>query len=451
VTGVQTCALPISARRALVARLRAAADEGRLTAQDRAAARALSLAHEAALAWRDRYFLESLSPDGDATPAVPAPETAPAPDPLARELRARLRLDDHGDPAQAEGLDAAVRLLLESPSARELAAEFVKLSHPVTVSFEPLDSVLVGEGRHRSLAGIGGLTSHSSGDRVSLNAAYLQTDPRYQFSQLPGTLAHELLGHVFNEARAEAAGARSAMNLWEGDEELAAVTGWLVQAEVDGKLPTDAYLWTYLADPAAYHRTLHLVTPYYAESLSPADAARRGDAYAERLARAEKRIAFLEARLDPAADWAKVLDHFEQVHGVLKSRLIGLRLELVDSSSAAARGELARLRTIRDDLTRDLRRLKDPLFLSESAELARGLQDPFFADGERRIATLTGRLRALAAKIPPSPAGLPVPTPIGWDELARMYEQDRREHPEHWPPPVPGAPAPAGAILNASR
>lgn len=439
-------ALAAAARAKLMASLRAAADQGRLTAQDRAAAKALAVAHEAALAWRDKYFLDSLDP-GDG--AVAPPPAAPGPDPLARDLRARLRLDDHGDPAQAEALDMAVRRMLDSPSARELAAEFVKLGRTATVSFEPLDSVLVGEGPHRTLSGIGGLTSHTEGDRVSLNAGYLTTDPRYQFGQLPGTLAHELLGHVLNEARASAANALPAMNVWEGDEELAGLTGWLVEAEIDGRAPTDSYLWTYLADPGRYHRTLHLVTRYYAETLSPADAARREQVYAERLERARKRIAYLEARLDPAQDWGKVLDHFETVHAIASRRLFGLRLDLVDSSSAAARGELGRLREIRDGLTQDLKDLKDPARRGEGETLARGLQDPFFADGEKRIAALSGRLRAIVAKNPPFQSFTPDADAIGWDELSKMYEDDRRDHPEHWTPPAAGATAPAGAILTA--
>jgi len=452
-------ALARPAIQARVARLRAAAGEGRLTAQDRAEARALAAARGAALAWRDRYFLATLNPDEDpdASPAsgvyvpiAPAPAPPPGRDLLAAQLRAALILDDHGDPAQAEGLDMAVRLMLQSPTARELSAEFLKLNRRVKVSFEPLDGSLVGgEDKHKYVSGVGGLTSHVKGDWVQINIGYLQTDPRYQFSQVPGTLAHELLGHVFNDVRAENAGVTAAMNLWRGDEDTAGVTGWLVQAEVSGKVPADGYLWSYLADPEQYHRTLHLVTAYYAQSLSPEEAGRLDAVYAERLGRVSARLAELQSQFDDRTDWSALIDHFVKVHAVDKWRFVNLRDELLHPSTAAAHVEFDRLLDIRRALTQDLAELKDPARRSERADTAKLMRGPFFADSDKRLTVLSGRLRAFAAAHQPAPAPVEVPVPgvtvaviaqIDRDELRRMYRDDRRDHPEHWAAPEPAPP-----------
>lgn len=453
-------ALAKSAIQARLMRLRAAAGEGRLTAQDRAEARALAVARGAALAWRDQYFLASLNPDEDPGAPLPAGAYAPAAPPevptpgsdlLAAQLRAQLILDDHGDPAQAEGLDMAVRLMLQSPTARELSAEFLKLNRRVKVSFERLDGGLVGgDDKHKYVSGVGGLTSHAEGDWVQLNAGYLQTDPRYQFSSVPGTLAHELLGHVYNDARAEIAGVTPAMNVWRGDEDTAGVTGWLVQAEASGKVPSDAYLWSYLADPEQHHRALHLVTAYYAQSVSPEEAGRLDEVYAERLGRVCTRIAELQARFDDRADWGAIMDHFVKVHAVDPWRFRGLRDELLHPSTAAARGELDRLLDVRRALTKGLADLKDPVRRAEQADAAKLMRDPFFADSEKRLAALSDRLRAFAAARKPAPAPVEVlapgvtvtvVVPIGRDELKRMYQDDRRDHPEHWAePPLARAP-----------
>ncbi|MDE2512044.1 MAG: hypothetical protein KGL74_13050, partial [Elusimicrobia bacterium] len=412
----------------------------------------------AALAWGDKYFLDSLNPNDDGAAPPPAyapagpgtsPAAAPAPDTLSARLRARLILDDHGDPVQAEALDMAVRLMLQSPTARELAGEFLALNRRVRVSFEKLDGSLVdGDDKHKFVTGIGGLTSHSEGDWVQINAGYLQTDSRYQFRQIPGTLAHELLGHALNGARAENAGVTAAMNRWRGDEDTAGVTGWLVQAEVDGRVPDDAYCWSYLADPEAYHRALDLVTPYYAQSLSPEEADRVDQVYAERLARVAARIAELQAELNDPTDWGAVIDHFQQVHGVEEWRVRGLRDDLRHPKTAEWRVALGRLLDIRAELTADLDGLKDPVKRADAAATAKLMRDPFFADSAKRLAVLSDRLRALAAKAPSAPAAaedlvpgphVTVTTSLSWDDLRALYRDDRRDHPEHWRAPAPDA------------
>ena len=449
--GASLVAARVQAR---LVRLRAAAREGRLTEQDRAEARALAVLREATLAWNDRYFLGTLNPDeetgdsasGASAPRLEMPDPGPAgaADPLSLQLRSRLALDDHGDPKQAEALDMAVRLMLQSPTARELSAEFVKQNRTVKVSFEPLDGGAVDMvGQHKYVSGVGGLTTHGDGEWVQINAGYLQVEPRDQFHDVPGTLAHELLGHVYNEIRAENAGVSGAMNLWRGDEDTAGVTGWLVSAEVNGKVPADPYCWSYLDDPAKYHRTLDLVTAYYAQSLSPDEAAHRDEVYSERLGRVQACIAAIQAQLDDRTDWAAILDHFENQHGVEPWRLRALRDDLLQPSTAGVHVELERLLDIRRALTQDLAGSKDPVRRSENADLAKRMSDPFFADSEKRLAALSGRLRAFAAARKPAPAievpepGVTVTTSLSWDDVRRMYENDKRDHPEHWPTPAP--------------
>lgn len=423
-----------------LARLRADAREGRVTPSERAEARALAVLRAGALSFGDRYFLDSLNPEtADADPllhpvgAVPEPDPPSDRDELSAAMRRLVLFDDHGDPAQREALDAAFRLMMRSPTARALSAEFVAQGRRAKVSFETLDGGAVGEDKHKWLAGIGAVTERSSEDRIKINRGYLETPESTQFGDLPGTLAHELLGHALNGARAAAAGVGSAIDKWDGDEDLAGVTGWLVQAEIDGKARNDSYLWSYLSDPARYRRTRQLITVYYAESYSPDEANRLPEAYAERLERAQERIAFLEKRFAPRIDWVKAIDHFESpAHGIDPRRLASDRIDAEFASTAAARGELSRLDSIRDALASDLKTIREPYQRSRQADVAREMADPFFADAQRRLATMTDKLRAIATKNPP-PAPTPArPDEIGWPELFKMYDDDLRDHPDHW-------------------
>ncbi|MDD5302006.1 MAG: hypothetical protein PHS14_02770 [Elusimicrobia bacterium] len=421
--------------------LRAAAREGRATAADRAEARALAALRSSLMSLEDRWFLRSLSPelsDEDFVKvpepaAVPAPGPAAAADPLSARLRARLVLDDGGDPLAREALDMAVRRLLESPTARELAEEFVRRGVTVKVSFEAMEnSVVAVRGGRKSLSGYGGTSTHASGGGwVKLNRDYLRTDAVYQLQDLPATLGHELLGHALGAARAEAAGLDNAWNRWRGDEAAAGLTGWLVAAEL-GHVPNDAHLWRWLEDPEHYFREMHLAGGYYAKTFSAEEAADPAHAYRERLGRVDAALELFDRRAAEAVDWNKVIDHFETEHGADRRRFALVRAELASAAVPEERAaERERLLAVRRDLLAAAAALNDPAEKASLAAAAKSLQNPFFIEADARARLLGERLRA-AVSLAPKPAKRD-PEDLDAAELLAMYRKDLVENPSHWP------------------
>lgn len=423
--------------------LRSAAREGRATPADRAEARALAALRSSLLSLEDRWFLRSLSPElGDeefekaplpAGVPFPGPE-APA-DPLAARLRGRLELDDGGAPLAREALDMAVRRLLESPSARELAEELVRLGVTVRISFEPMEhSVLVDRAGRKSLAGYGGSSLRGSGGpRVSLNRDYLRVDTARQLEDLPATLGHELLGHALGAARAEAAGAGAAWNLWRGDEANAGVTGWLIAAEL-GRVPDDAHMRRWLEDPERYFREMHFAGSYYAMTFSREEAAEPARVIRERLARVDAALALIDFRAaEPVVDWDKVIDHFKFEHGVDPRRLALVRAELAAAIGSAPQersAERERLLAVRRELLAASASVDGPAERARFADAARTLSSPFFEAEEARGRILGERLRAAAPAVTKAPRD-----PADFDEgqIREMHRKDLLENPSHWP------------------
>jgi len=421
--------------------LRAAAREGRATAADKAEARALAALRSSLMSFEDRWFLRSLSPElNDAEfaqppepAAVPVPGPAGAADPLAARLRARLVLDDGGSALAREALDMALRRLLESPSARELAEEFVRLGATVKVSFAPMENSVVAErGGKKFLAGYGGTaTRGTAGSWVKLNEDYLATDTEYLLRDMPATLGHELLGHALGAARAEAAGLDEAWNRWRGDEHAAALVGWVIAAEL-GQLPHDEHLWRWLDDPESYFRGMHLAGGYYAKTFSAAEAKDPAHAYRERLGRVEAALELLDREAGETVDWNKVIDHLIAEHAADPRRLALVRAELANRSSHAERAvERERLLFVHRDLLAATSSLNDPVEAERQAAVARGMSHPFFNEAEARSRILGARLRAAAARAPkPAPRD---PTDLDAAAVLELYRKDLAENPSHWP------------------
>lgn len=421
--------------------LRAAAREGRATPADRAEARALAAARSSLLALEDRWFLRSLSPELDdeefiklpAPVLVPPPGPPAAADPLAVQFRARLILDARGDPLAREALDMAVRRLLESPTARELAADVVKRGLTIRVSFEELEnSVVAQRGGHRSIEGYGGLSTHGTdGPWIKLNRDYLRIDTAYLLRDLPSTLGHEVLGHALGAARAAEAGLVNEWNRWRGDEIGAGLVGWLVAAEL-GYDVEDAHMRRWLDDPEGYFRGMHLAGGYYAKTFSAEEAADPRHAYAERLGRVEAALELLDREAAESLDWNAVIDHFKTAHGVDPRRIALVRMELANAYHPAERAAArARLLDVRRELQAALASLDDPAEAASVAAAAKGLRGPFFVEAEARLSLLGDRLRAAAAAAPkPRPRD---PADFDMNQMREMYRRDLVENPSHWP------------------
>ncbi len=425
--------------------LRAAAREGRATAADKAEARALAAVRSSLMTFEDRWFLRSLSPElGDAEfakppepVAVPVPGPAGAADPLAARLRARLVLDDGGSALAREALEMALRRLLESPSARELAEDFIRVGATVRISFAQMDHSVVAERSGKKfLSGYGGIASHGAeGAWVKLNRDYLATDTEYLLSDMPATLGHELLGHALGAARAEPAGVDEAWNRWRGDERSAALAGWVIAAEL-GRLPHDEHMRRWLEDPESYFRGMHLAGGYYAKTFSAEEAKDPRHAYRERPARVDAALEVLDIEAADTMDWGKVIDHLIAAHGADARRLALIRAELANRPAPAERSAgRERLLAIRRDLIAAAASLDDPAEAARHAAAAKALANPFFAEAEDRARVLGERLRAAAARAPKrAPRD---PADLTAADLADLYRKDLIENPSHWPPLAP--------------
>lgn len=425
--------------------LRAAAREGRAGAADKAEARALAALRSSLMTFEDRWFLRSLAPELDdaafAKPpepaAVPVPAPAGAADPLAARLRARLIFDDGGDALAREALDMGVRRLLESPTARELAEELVRLGVTVKLSFAEMEHSLVAErGGKKFLLGYGGTATHgAAGAWIRLNRDYLKTDTEYLLRDLPATLGHELLGHALGAARAESAGVDAAWNRWRGDELSAGLAGWVIAAEL-GRLPHDDHMRRWLEDPESYYRGMHLAGGYYAKTFSAEEAKDPRHAYRERLARVDAALEALDLAAADATDWSKVIDHLIAEHGADPRRLALVRAEL-SNRPAPAEGvaERERLRAVRRDLLAAAAALEEPAEAASHAALAEGLKNPFFAEAEARSRVLGERLKSAASRAPKSAPR--DPADLTAEELAGLYRKDLLENPAHWPTLAP--------------
>lgn len=418
--------------------LRDAAREGRATEADKAEARALSAARSSLMALEDRWFLRSLSPElSDAEFAkVPEPVAVPVPgpagtaDPLAARLRARLTLDDGGSRLAREALDMGIRRLLESPTARELAEDFLRTGVTVKIGFAEMENSVVAErGGKKFLSGYGGVASRGAdGAWVKLNLDYLSTDTEFVLRDLPATLGHELLGHALGAARAEAAGAGEAWNRWRGDELSASLTGWVIASEL-GRVPHDDHMRRWLEDPESYYRGMHLAGSYYASTFSAEEAKDPVHAYHERLARVEAALEAHDLEAADKTDWNKVIDHLIADHGADARRLALVRAELANRAAPEeSRAGRERLLAVRRSLVASLAEPANPA-------LAKSLENPFFAEAEARSRVLGERLRAAVARAPKrAPRD---PADLTAADLAELYRKDLLENPSHWPPLAP--------------
>ncbi len=196
---------------------------------------------------------------------------APAPDPLAASLLQRLSFE--GSAEERAFYEALTRRLLESPTARELAAAAAASRLPATVRFAELPGTELyerREGRRAFTADQAGRTLRSpDGVTIELNRACLSIDAEYARLDCVRHYAHELLGHALGLLRADDETQRAAYVYYD-DEYEARLVGWIVTAELseDYKDPEPACA---LADPAAYRAYIRRTYPSSSAGLALED------------------------------------------------------------------------------------------------------------------------------------------------------------------------------------
>lgn len=355
-----------------------------------------------------------------ATPA--SPQDAALLDSLL--MRVQLRADSN--PAAGDALRDALAAIIRTKTGGDLARAFVAENARASVGFGEVDgSSVVVENGIRVMNGSGGYTqTEKVPPSVVLNRDYLDTDPNYRRVEIARVLAHEMLGHGFERQRVEASGlSTDALYYYRADEGNASMVGWLVQAELGGKL-INGNMWNYLSTPEKFYQEIELQTPYYATTLSAAQMLDPLPVWRDRLGRlGEERASFDE---DEKAEkhWKLVIQHFVVSYGIDASRFSNLSQDIDYMLATYLPAARARLTETDADLRATIARATGP----EGAKLldemrAAGASD-YVASMERRMDSNAARLRAEVGDKQPETAAPPDPRQITWAQLAQMWADE---------------------------
>jgi len=266
----------------------------------------------------------------------------------------RRRLEIVGSPKSAAALGRALARLEDSPTARERMLEFVALGAGARVSFArfPGSRIVIESGR-KTLMASAARTVGARTPRVELNEDVLRMDRAYRRANVPGHLAHELLGHVLEEAKARRAGLGEVYHHYRHNETTAALVGWLVEAELGADFSGVEHgdLRTLLGRGVdAYHASLQIRMPYYALTLSLAEMARPAAVLRRRLRRVRRELAKRGRDRRELARIAAELEGCIRYWSAPNGRPLARRLRAASAEPL--------LRAAEKDVARRLRRLK---------------------------------------------------------------------------------------------
>ena len=203
------------------------------------------------------------------------PPAAPASgaDPLAERLLAKISFT--GSVEQEKFFEKLTYRVLESPTARGLAAKFVAENGDVSARFAVLPNTELYErrdGRTSFTAPKAGYAERrEDGASIVLNEACLRIDPEYAGIDCARQYAHEFFGHTLGWLEAGRHGLRS-VYLYYDDEHFARLVGWLVTLELSGRL-TDPEAACATQDGSSYQRYLQRIYPTSTAGFTAAELA----------------------------------------------------------------------------------------------------------------------------------------------------------------------------------
>lgn len=363
-------------------------------------------------------------PAGDGDKLAPASDSRPL---LARMLE-RVRLDDRGRPDEKKALEDSFKRLLDTPTGRRYAEEFLAEGLTAVVHFDdfPDSQLYLVDGRKRFYAAQAYTDWRQEGfAEIRLNRHYVDGDPDFMRESLPSIIGHELLGHGLWYGRAAKENLYLAFHYHELNETLARLVGWAIDHELDGRFE-EAGAWNYLSDPAHYLSNLKMRLPYYAVTFGQAEMANPLATLRARLASAEQEVERARRNLASQKTWLPVLDHFSRDHGIPAGRFDMLRKELSDLE-AHYQNEVLNAESIVREVAGLMERIAaEPDHASENY-LKEASAHPFFARLSADTARLGKALEKTANAAPPAPPRPAAPRPadqISWEELAKMYQDD---------------------------
>lgn len=351
---------------------------------------------------------------------------------LLRNLRASLEIAPDADPRAAAAMNEALASLVGTPTGRELALEWTASGARAKLGFGPVanSETVVMNGRRILRASGGNTQTGKEPPVVTLNKDYLDTDPDFRRVNMASTLGHELFGHAFEIQRARKAGlSQQAVYYYRGDEAGSGLVGWLVQAELGGRLD-NGHMWNYLSDPEKYHAGLKTNLPYYSTTLSVPEMR-------SPVATLEGRVASIDADRKKTvaygasmAAWTPIIEHFISVHGIARADF-SARIDDVAAAAVWTSSHLKALDAVEKQLTGTIAHWKGSGGDKIKADLLAASGSAYMRQAEERLTARADRLKGLVAGRSPEPTVPPIPGKLTWTDLNRMLEQDRKDHPGH--------------------
>ncbi|MBI4347990.1 MAG: hypothetical protein HY553_14130 [Elusimicrobia bacterium] len=343
----------------------------------------------------------------------------------------RVRIDDRGSARERRLIEGALERIAATPTAQRLSARQARLPQ-VTVSFATFSR--------------GAAPLDEAWGRVDYErSALLLNDGLFSStSYIVITLAHELYGHASIVPESERAGAD--IGLLMENEAYSLAVGHVISREAGERVDVpeliaalaqgvDAYYDEFVFDHGPDTLQLSL-----AEAHDPAGSVRARE---RELARRRRSV---EIREKDMAVWAWQLEHFEREHGIARAMLANLRDSLDEWRGTILSGRRKQLETSAPRLRAVLEWFGEPEGRQYVRTMVAVSTHPYAAGLKAELAELCRRLAELMKADEEKPvayAPSPEPKPYEWEDLQRLVDQDRREHPGHFKdepstePPLP--------------
>ena len=339
---------------------------------------------------------------------------------LLAAFKKQIVINDHGIPAERAALDSMLARMMESPTAREVAAKFIKENAKVEITLEniPGSTIATVDGK-KTLWGPRGMTETTKiPPRVVLNKFYMQYEKDFGV----GTLAHETLGHAFEAQRAGDALGGGIYLYNTDDEENARMIGWLVRTELEVK--PESEIWGYMQDPEANRESLKMASAYYAVTITSEEMKDPVPVYEKRLIDADKELAKLNGKTEKYETWKKIVAHFTDVHKMDPASFRS-RLDDIDNalkSIPATQKNLAAIKTALQGWLAFFPTADGKLYLGT---LARESDNAYFKKKDAVILERRERLSGLLLGKPQETAPPPPAGQITWEQLSELLKKDK--------------------------
>jgi hypothetical protein len=356
--------------------------------------------------------------DGAAKYQVKAPASVPAEKNkalLAEELGKRVTLDDHGSPAEKAALESMILRMMDSPTARETAEEFIKEGAGAAISFEELPGVPATVNGQKIIMGARGQTWYQENPpRVVLNKNFML----YETEAGIGTLAHEMFGHVLEKKLAG-----TPDYIYNGDEEEnARLIGWLVDTEL-GVRPMDA-IWEYVQNPEEFTESLNIMSADYAITLTSREMKDPAPVYTRRLAAVEKTWKKAGEKEKMYGLYPRWIAHFVTSHAMDPGSFSTV-MDEVDGKADSLPGIRANLTEVKAVLSGKLAYFASGEGKAFLNKLAREADSDYFKQKDALVRERRKRLeRLLSGKTQAGSRPPPAAGQISYDEFKELVKKD---------------------------